>query len=545
LLHCFCPSSELLGYFRVIPTGWFSTQLVAPMSFHQQSAAEQLRSLDSGAVTSVELTEASLDRIAAVDGKIGAFLRVDRERALKQAAGVDAKRAAKQPVGRLAGLPIAVKDIFCEQGQTTTCASRMLEKFRPPYNATVIAKLREAGAVLVGRTNMDEFAMGGSTENSAFQKTRNPWDLERSPGGSSGGSAAAVAAGMASAAIGTDTGGSIRQPAGLCGVVGMKPTYGRVSRYGVVAFASSLDQVGPFGQSVEDVALLLETIAGHDPRDSTSLNVTVPPYSQSVNKPLANLRIGWVREHFGPGLDGEVEHAVRDALDVYKSLGASLHEISLPHSKYAVATYYVIAPSEASSNLARYDGAHFGYRTDEKEMLAELAAERKQLEAAGNKTALGNLDSALVRMYRRTRAEGFGPEVKRRIMLGTYALSAGYYDAYYLKALKVRRLIRKDFDQAFEKVDLIAGPITAAPAFKIGEMSDDPLSMYLVDIYTVSANLAGIPGLCLPCGQSKSGLPIGLQLQAPALEEDRLLRGARMYEQATEWAQTMGAFVMR
>jgi aspartyl-tRNA(Asn)/glutamyl-tRNA(Gln) amidotransferase subunit A len=315
----------------------------------------------------------------------------------------------------------------------------------------------------------------------------------------------------------------------------MKPTYGRVSRYGVVAFASSLDQVGPFGQSVEDVALLLETIAGYDPRDSTSLNVPVPAYSQSVNKPLANLRIGWVREHFGPGLDGEVEQAVRDALDVYKSLGASLHEISLPHSKYAVATYYVIAPSEASSNLARYDGAQFGYRTDEKEMLAELAAERKQLEVAGDKTALGNLDSALVRMYRRTRAEGFGLEVKRRIMLGTYALSAGYYDAYYLKALKVRRLIRKDFDQTFEKVDLIAGPITAAPAFKIGEMSDDPLAMYLVDIYTVSANLAGIPGLCLPCGQSKSGLPIGLQLQAPALEEDRLLRGAQMFEQATEW----------
>jgi aspartyl-tRNA(Asn)/glutamyl-tRNA(Gln) amidotransferase subunit A len=505
------------------------------MSIHKQTAAEHLRALESGQISAVELTRAYLDRIAAVDERVGAFLRVDADRALAQAAEADAKRAKRQPLGRLAGLPIAVKDVLCERGQTTTCASRMLENFRPPYDATVIAKLREAGAVFVGRTNMDEFAMGGSTENSAFQKTCNPWDFERSPGGSSGGSAAAVAASMSPAAIGTDTGGSIRQPAGLCGVVGMKPTYGRVSRYGLVAFASSLDQVGPFGQSVEDVAILLETISGHDPRDSTSLNVPVPPYSQSVTKPLANLKIGWAREHFGPGLDAEVEAAIRAVLDVYKSLGATIHEISLPHSKYAVATYYVIAPSEASSNLARYDGVHFGIRTNEKEMLAELAADRKRLEAAGNKADLDNLDSALVRMYRRTRAEGFGPEVKRRIMLGTYALSAGYYDAYYLKALKVRRLIRKDFDEAFKSVDLIAGPITPAPAFKIGQMSGDPLAMYLVDIYTVSANLAGIPAICLPCGQSKSGLPIGLQLQAPALEEDRLLRGAYMYEKAADW----------
>jgi aspartyl-tRNA(Asn)/glutamyl-tRNA(Gln) amidotransferase subunit A len=395
--------------------------------------------------------------------------------------------------------------------------------------------LQAADAVLIGRTNMDEFAMGGSTENSAFQVTRNPWDLARTPGGSSGGSAACVAAGMAPLAIGTDTGGSIRQPAGLCGVVGMKPTYGRVSRFGVVAYASSLDQVGPFGHSVEDVALLLETIAGHDPRDSTSLDVPVPAYAKTVNEPLAGLRIGWVREHFGPGLDGEVEAAVRHALDVFQSLGATVREISLPHAKYAVATYYVIAASEASSNLARYDGVHFGYRTHEQEMLAELAAERKRLDAAGDRAGLEGLDSPLVRMYRRTRAEGFGAEVKRRIMLGTYALSAGYYDAYYLKALQVRRLIRQDFDRAFNEVDLIAGPITAAPAFKIGEMVDDPLAMYLVDLYTVSANLAGIPGLCLPCGFSQTNLPIGLQLQAPALEEERLLRGARMYEQATEW----------
>ena len=505
------------------------------MSLFEQTASEQLRDLESGELSSVELTNAHLERIEALDGRVGAFLRVDGERALQQAADLDSRRAKKQPVGKLAGLPLAVKDILCERGQTTTCASRILENFRPPYDSTVIARLRAADAVLIGRTNLDEFAMGGSTENSAFQVTRNPWDLERSPGGSSGGSAAAVAAGMAPLAIGTDTGGSIRQPAGLCGIVGMKPTYGRVSRYGVVAYASSLDQVGPFGTSVEDVALLLEAIAGHDPRDTTSLNVPVPAYSQSVNKPLANLRIGWVREHFGPGLNDEVEKSVRAALDVYRSLGATLHEISLPHAKYAVATYYVIAPSEASSNLARYDGVHFGHRTDEKEMLAELAAERKQLEAAGDKAGLDKLDSALVRMYRRSRAEGFGPEVKRRIMLGTYALSAGYYDAYYLKALKVRRLIRQDFDRAFEKVDLIAGPITPEPAFKIGQMSGDPLAMYLVDIYTVSANLAGLPGLCLPCGQSKTGLPIGLQLQAPALEEERLLRGARMYEQATDW----------
>jgi aspartyl-tRNA(Asn)/glutamyl-tRNA(Gln) amidotransferase subunit A len=435
----------------------------------------------------------------------------------------------------LAGLPIAVKDILCERDRTTTCASKILEHFRPPYDSTVIGKLRAADGVLIGRTNLDEFAMGGSTENSAFQVTRNPWDLERSPGGSSGGSAAAVAGGMAPLAIGTDTGGSIRQPAGLCGIVGMKPTYGRVSRYGVVAYASSLDQVGPFGKSVEDVALLLEAIAGHDPRDTTSLDVPAAPYTQTVNKPLENLRIGWVREHFGPGLDSEVESAVRAALDVYKSLGATIQEISLPHSKYAVATYYVIAPSEASSNLARYDGVHFGHRTNEKDMLADLAADRKRLEAAGDKIGLDRLDSALVRMYRRSRAEGFGPEVKRRIMLGTYALSAGYYDAYYLKALKVRRLIRQDYDNAFQKVDLIAGPITPTPAFKIGEMAGDPLSLYLVDIYTVSANLAGLPGICLPCGQSKSGLPIGLQLQAPALEEDRLLRGARMFEKETKW----------
>jgi aspartyl-tRNA(Asn)/glutamyl-tRNA(Gln) amidotransferase subunit A len=505
------------------------------MSILQRTASELLRGLAAGEFSSVELTTACLERIAATDDRVGAFLRVDEKRALAQAAAIDARRAKKLPVGRLGGLPVAVKDLLCERGQLTTCASRILADFRPPYDATVVARLKAEGAVLLGRTNMDEFAMGGSTENSAFQRTHNPWDLERTPGGSSGGSAASVAAGMVPLAIGTDTGGSIRQPAGLCGIVGMKPTYGRVSRFGLVAFASSLDQVGPMAHSVEDTALLLEAIAGHDPRDSTSLDEPVPNYTATVNEPLAGLRIGVAGEHFGEGLDAEVERAVRGAIEVYESLGAKVHEISLPHGKHGVATYYVIAPSEASSNLARYDGAHYGYRTNEPEMLAELAGERKKLQAAGDQRGLDQLDTALVRMYRRTRAEGFGPEVKRRIMLGTYSLSAGYYDAYYLKALKVRRLIRQDYDRAFAQVDLIAGPITAAPAFKLGEKTDDPLAMYLVDLYTVSANLAGIPGLCLPCGQTESGLPIGLQLQSPILQEEMLFRGARMFEQATDW----------
>jgi aspartyl-tRNA(Asn)/glutamyl-tRNA(Gln) amidotransferase subunit A len=505
------------------------------MSFFDQTATQLLPALESRQISSVELTRAFLDRIGTVDKRVGAFLRVSADRALDQAADVDARRAQGKPVGRLAGLPIAVKDILCQRGELTTCASRMLADFRPPYDATVISRLRAADAVFLGRTNMDEFAMGGSTENSAFQLTRNPWDLERTPGGSSGGAAAAVAARLAPLSIGTDTGGSIRQPAGLCGVVGMKPTYGRVSRYGLVAFASSLDQIGPLAASVEDVALLLETIAGHDPLDSTSLKVPVSPYSQTVNQPLSGLRIGWVREHFGPGLDGEIESAIRAALDVYQSLGASIRQVSLPHSRYAIATYYVIACSEASSNLARYDGAHYGYRTDEKQMLAELNAQRQALVAANDRSGLDRLDTPLVRMYRRTRTEAFGPEVKRRIMLGTYSLSAGYYDAYYLKAMKVRRLIGQDFDQAFKEVDVIAGPITAGPPHKLGEHAGDPLAMYLLDLYTVSTNLVGLPAICLPCGFAQSGLPIGLQLQAPTLEEERLLRTARMYEQATDW----------
>jgi aspartyl-tRNA(Asn)/glutamyl-tRNA(Gln) amidotransferase subunit A len=502
------------------------------MSLLDSSAVELLGLLARGEVSAVGVTQAYLDRIAACDQQIGAFLRVDADAALARATDIDRRRQAGQPLGKLAGLPVAVKDVLCDRSTRTTCASRMLENFRPPYDATVVAKLKAADAVLIGRTNMDEFAMGGSTENSAFQLTRNPWDTERAPGGSSGGAAACVAARMAPLSIGTDTGGSIRQPAGLCGVVGLKPTYGRVSRFGLVAFASSLDQVGPLAGNVRDAALLLETIAGHDPQDSTSLDVPTPAYCETVDQPLKNLRLGIVREHFAQGLDAEVEAAVRAAVAVYESLGATVKEVSLPHSKYAVATYYVIAPCEASSNLARYDGVHYGHRTNEAEMQAELAAERK-----ANPDADDDLDSPLVRMYRRTRAEGFGPEVKRRIMLGTYALSAGYYDAYYLKALKVRRLIRQDYDAAFREVDLIAGPITAEPAFKLGQMAGDPLAMYLVDLYTVSANLAGLPGLCLPCGFTQSGLPIGLQLQAPPLAEETLLRGARMYEQATDWTK--------
>ena len=498
----------------------------------QATAAQQLRMMQSGELTSVELTKAYLDRISLVEEKVGAFLRVTSERALEQAADVDKRRAQGEPVGLLGGLPVAVKDLLCDEGQLTTCASKILEEFRSPYDSTVVAKLKAADAVLIGRTNMDEFAMGGSTENSAFQLSRNPWDLDRSPGGSSGGAAACVAAGQVPLSIGTDTGGSIRQPAALCGVVGLKPTYGRVSRYGMVAFASSLDQAGPLATNVEDTALLLDAIAGHDNLDTTSAPVPAPSFFESVNQPLEGLRVGIVKEHFAEGLDPEVKQQVELAIDKYRELGAELVDVELPHAKYGVATYYVIAPSEASSNLARYDGVHYGRRTDQSAMLAELQAERKAASESGDQAAADKVESALVRLYRKSRSEGLGPEVQRRIMLGVYALSEGYADAYYLKALKVRRLIRQDYDRAFEKVDLIAGPVTAAPAFKLGELKDDPLAMYLVDLYTVSANLAGLPAISLPCGMSSQNLPIGLQLMAPPLEEDRLLRAARMYEQA-------------
>jgi aspartyl-tRNA(Asn)/glutamyl-tRNA(Gln) amidotransferase subunit A len=475
----------------------------------QQSATDLLAALNRGDTTSEALTGAFLQSIRERDPKVKAFLHVDETAALERARAVDARRKKGEPLGKLCGLPVAIKDVLCVRGRPTTCGSKILRNYRPPYDAHVIERLRAADAVLLGKTNMDEFAMGSSTENSAYQVTCNPWDVTRIPGGSSGGSAAAVAACEAPLALGTDTGGSIRQPASLCGVVGMKPSYGRVSRYGLVAFASSLDQVGPFGHSVADAALLLEAIAGHDARDSTSVDQPVPPYTKTLDEPVKPMTIGVAREYFGAGLDAEVEQAIRAALKVYEGLGAKVEEISLPHSPYAVATYYLVATAEASSNLARYDGVHYGHRTAK--------------------------PVGLIEMYAQSRGEGFGAEVKRRIMLGTYALSSGYKDAYYLKALKVRRLIRNDFDAAFAKCDVVMGPTAPTAAFAIGEKSNDPLSMYLADIYTISCNLAGLPGISIPCGFTKTGLPIGLQILGAPFAEEKLLRIARMHEQATDW----------
>ncbi len=473
------------------------------------TAPELLAAMAAGDATAAEVTAAFLDRIAARDGDVHAFLHVDRDAALAQAEAIDRKRRAGEPMGLLAGLPIAVKDNLCTRGVPTTCSSKMLENFVPPYDATVIRRLRETDAVLIGRTNLDEFAMGSSTENSAFGTTRNPWNLDHAPGGSSGGSAAAVAAGMAPFALGSDTGGSIRQPAGFCGIVGLKPTYGRVSRYGLVAFASSLDQIGPMANDVAGAALLLYAVAGSDPLDATCLEEVVPDYLASVERPPENLRIGIDRGHFASGPDPEVRAALVEAIAVYQSLGATVVDISLPHQAYSVATYYIIAPCEASSNLARYDGIHYGHRAAAFDDMIDL--------------------------YARSRGEAFGPEVKRRIMLGTFALSAGYTDQFYNKALKVRRLIRQDYDAAFGDCDVILTPVAPTPAFRLGEMTDDPLAMYLSDIFTIGANLAGIPGIALPAGRSAAGLPIGMQLLAPALHEDRLLRVARMFEQATDW----------
>ena len=494
-----------------------------------ETAASLLRMLNDGEATSVEITKSFLDQIESHDGQVGAFLSTNASAALEQAETIDKRRSAGESLGKLAGVPVAIKDVLCTDGQKTTCGSKMLEHFAPPYDATVVEKLKAADAVIIGKTNMDEFAMGSSTENSALKQTRNPWDLDCVPGGSSGGAAACVAASMAPLSIGTDTGGSIRQPAGFCGVVGMKPTYGRVSRYGLIAFASSLDQAGPLAWTAEDAALLLDAIGGHDPRDTTSAPLAMPSMFPLEAKPLAGVKLGVVKDHFGEGLDAEIEASVHEAIKVYESLGATTVEVELPHNKYAIATYYIIAPSEASSNLARYDGAHYGYRTDETEMQAELAAERK-----GNKEG-DSIDSPLVRMYRRSRSEGFGPEVKRRIMLGTYALSAGYYDAFYKKALRVRRLIRQDYDAAFEKVDCLIGPVVPAPAFKAGEKTEDPLSMYLGDLYTVSTNLAGLPGISVPCGQTTNGLPIGFQLQGKAFDEQQLLQVAAAFQAETDW----------
>jgi aspartyl-tRNA(Asn)/glutamyl-tRNA(Gln) amidotransferase subunit A len=475
----------------------------------ERTACELIDLMAKGDATAEAVTQSFLQSIRQRDSRIRAFLHVDEARALTQARAVDAKRRRGEPLGALAGLPVAVKDVLCTAGVPTTCGSKILQHFVPPYDAAVIAELKSADAVILGKTNLDEFAMGSSTENSAYQVTRNPWDLERIPGGSSGGSAAAVAAGMAPLALGTDTGGSIRQPAGLCGVVGVKPSYGRVSRFGLIAYGSSLDQVGPFAHDIRDAALLFETIAGHDPRDSTSVPQAAPRITPALDQPVKPLTIGVPREYFGEGLDAEVAQAVRAALAVYKQLGATLKDVSLPHTRFAVATYYLVATAEASSNLARYDGVHFGHRA-------------------------AKFDD-LIDMMCKSRGEGFGKEVKRRIMLGTYALSSGYIDAYYLKALKVRRLIKNDFDQAFAQCDVIMGPTSPTPAFKIGEKADDPLAMYLSDIYTISANLAGLAGVSIPCGFAKGNLPIGLQILAAPLQEEKLLRVARMYEKETDW----------
>ena len=479
------------------------------MSLVGKSARELLSLLQSRDVSSVEVVQSCLDQIEKYEPQFETLVSLDAETALERAAEIDRQRIAGESVGPLAGLPIAIKDNLTAKGSSVTCSSRMLEGFVAPYNAHVVERILDAGAVPLGRANMDEFAMGSSTESSAFHCTRNPWNPKRSPGGSSGGSAAVVAARMTPVAIGSDTGGSIRQPAAFCGIVGVKPTYGRVSRYGLVAFASSLDQIGPLSTNVTDAALLLEVLAGHDRRDATSVAREVPRYAETIEKPWPNLRIGIVEEHFGEGLDGDVAESVRAAIETYRKLGAEIVPIELPHTRYGVAAYYLIAPSEASSNLARFDGVHYGRRAEKFENLTE--------------------------MYEQSRGEGFGDEVKRRIMLGTYALSSGYYDAYYLKALKVRRLIQRDFDAAFEKVDLILSPTTPSPAFEIGALSGDPLAMYLNDVYTIGANLAGIPGISIPCGLSQDQLPIGLQLLAPAFEEERLFRVARMYERETDW----------
>jgi aspartyl-tRNA(Asn)/glutamyl-tRNA(Gln) amidotransferase subunit A len=479
------------------------------MKLHERTAGELLAELAAGELTATQVTQSFLEAIRARDGKVKAFLQVDEEGALAQAAAVDAKRRRGEPLGQLAGIPVAIKDVLCTRGTRTTCGSKMLHNFVPPYDAHVIERLRAADAVLIGKTNMDEFAMGSSNENSAFGPVHNPWDLERVPGGSSGGSAAAVAACEAPLALGSDTGGSIRQPASLCGIVGLKPTYGRVSRYGLVAFASSLDQVGVFSHDTADAALMLEVIAGHDVRDSTSVDVPVPEYRRSLNTPVQPLTIGLPVEFFDKGLDFEVEQAVRASLEVYRQQGATIKEISLPNSTHAIAVYYVVATAEASSNLARYDGVHYGYRA--------------------------NKFDSMIHMYSRSRGQGFGPEVKRRIMLGTFVLSSGYHDAYYVRALKVRRLIKNDFDAAFAQCDVVMGPTAPTPAFRLKEKVADPLQMYLSDIYTISCNLVGLAGLSIPCGFTAGGLPIGLQLLGAPFSEEKLLRIARMYEAVTAW----------
>jgi len=479
------------------------------MHLHELTIHKAHELLRQKEISSVELTRAVLDRIEAVDDKVGAFITVDGETAMKQAELAD--RAISNGKCRpLTGIPLAIKDLICTKGLKTTCASKILENFIPQYNATVIKKLNNQGAVIIGKTNMDEFAMGSSTENSGLKLTCNPWNLTHIPGGSSGGSAAAVAADMCLGALGSDTGGSIRQPASHCSVAGLKPTYGRVSRFGLVAFASSLDQIGPLAKDVTDCAILLNTVSGYDNNDSTSVPEDVPDYTASLKKGLEGITVGIVREYGATkGLDNDVSDAVKNAVGVIENLGAKCIEVTLPHTEYAVAAYYVIAPAEASSNLARYDGVKYGFRDKEK--------------------------TDLMDMYKSTRSQGFGSEVQRRIIIGTYCLSAGYYDAYYGKASQVRTLIMEDFKKAFNSCDVILSPVAPTPAFKIGENVDDPLTMYLSDIFTLSANLAGIPGMSVPCGFSKTGLPIGLQIMGSHFGEEKILKTAYNFEQATDF----------
>ncbi len=489
------------------------------MQTHYLPTRELAEKLQSQTSPSRELTEVFLKRIESIDPQLHSFLSVTAEDANAQATTSDTQlgesKSTVDSKSPLLGMPIAIKDNICTTNSPTTCASKILHNYTSPYQATVINKLSDAGAVLLGKVNLDEFAMGSSTENSAVGATANPWNTEYVPGGSSGGSAAAVAGGLAPVALGSDTGGSIRQPAAFCGVVGLKPTYGRVSRYGLGAFASSLDQIGPFSRDLFGIAAVLQTISGHDPLDSTSLNEPVPDYLGTLDQPLTGLRLGFIEEWLAEGVEDCVKQSVTQAVDAYRKLGAEIVPIKLPHSPYCVATYYLIAPSEASSNLSRYDGVHYGHRAKEYASLDE--------------------------MYRKSRGEGFGDEVKRRIMLGCYALSSGYYDAYYLKAQKVRRLIQQDYFDAFEKVDLLIGPVTPAPAFKKGELIDDPLSMYLADIFTIGANLAGIPAISVPSGFSDEGLPLGVQLLGPVLGEEKLLRAARMLELENPWHEKVPA----
>jgi len=479
------------------------------VELHELTIEEAHRLLKQKEISSVELTRAVLDRIKKVEKNVDAFLMISEKSALQQAEVADEKIAGGH-CEPLTGIPLAIKDVICTRGVETTCGSKILQNFIPPYNATVIEKLEHQGAVVLGKTNMDEFAMGSSTENSGFKITHNPWDMERVPGGSSGGSAAAVAADMCLGALGSDTGGSIRQPASYCSTVGLKPTYGRVSRYGLVAFASSLDQIGPLTKNVADCAVMLNAIAGYDFADSTSVPEDVPDYAGALKNGLKGVRIGIPKEYAATeGIDPEVSAAVEQAVRILEDLGAEKVAVSLPHTDYAVAAYYVIAPSEASSNLARYDGVKYGARDTHQ--------------------------NELIQMYRSTRSNGFGPEVQRRIIIGTYCLSAGYYDAYYGKASQIRSLIISDFNNAFKTCDLIASPVAPTPAFKIGEKVNDPLTMYLTDIFTLSANLAGIPGMSVPCGFSKNGLPIGLQLLGNHFNEEMLLKVAYNFEQATEF----------